>query len=73
MFDLNQDGFISRDEMFQLLKNSLIKVKFAQINALIIFSDLFFILQPQFSSYNWGLGSGYRLRVCSRWGLGPVV
>ena len=26
VFDLNQDGFISRDEMFQLLKNSLIKV-----------------------------------------------
>ena len=26
VYDLNQDGYISREEMFQLLKNSLVKV-----------------------------------------------
>ena len=32
VFDLNGDGYISREEMFQLLKNCLVKVRVRQNN-----------------------------------------
>ena len=43
VYDLNQDGYISREEMYQLLKNSLVKVRTSDIHWFNCFSFIHFL------------------------------